>query len=57
MLGPPIAGIASSDNDKRARPNLAAASTADSPLPSTPFGTDDEIEKDSADRRAGWKGI
>jgi len=26
------------------------------PLPSLPFGTNDEIEKDSADRRAGWEG-
>jgi len=35
----------------------SAASTGDSPLPSFPFGTTIENEKDSADRRAGWKGI
>jgi hypothetical protein len=33
----------------------AATRMARSPLPSLAFGTNDENEKDSADRRAGWK--
>jgi hypothetical protein len=58
----PPAGTADPDHGRADRPRgpqapTTAAPTALSPLPSLPFGNNDENEKDSADRRAGWKGI